>query len=526
MSSSYIPAISSSHVSNNFSKSTRTMHCINLLLISFTTFWIAAAETENLVFPDDLTIGVSGAAYQIEGAWNHSDKGESTWDSWTHKKKHLIYDQQNGDIACDSYHKYKEDIAISKDIGFNHHRLSLSWTRILPTGYSNNISKDGIEYYKNVIDEIRNKGMEPYVTIYHWDHPEYFNQYGGWLNELMVDFYVDFATVVFKELGSRVKFWTTINEPNNYCINAYGQENYAPGMRLQEKGAYICGHNMLKAHAKTYHIYNKLFRANQGGKIGIVIPCRGNFPANLNDTESAMIAFQFDCGWMANPIFSKDGDYPKIMKERIYDNSILEGFQKSHLPSFSPEEVATIRGSSDYFGLNYYTSRLCTSMPKTDETGWYQMSGVKVFVNSAWKKALPSWAYIVPEGLGLVLRKIKEEYENPEVHILENGYADDGTLYDIPRIEFYYSHMREVFLAKNHGCNIKSYSVWSLLDNFEWDRGYTEKFGIVHVDFNHINRTRTQKLSSIWLKKILKNRILENYNVFNQFLKEANNEKD
>ncbi|KAF7988249.1 hypothetical protein HCN44_007781 [Aphidius gifuensis] len=499
------------------------MICINVILIFFTLLRIAVAKKNNFAFPGDLTIGVSGAAYQIEGAWNASDKGESTWDSWTHKKRHLIFDQQNGDIACDSYHKYKEDIAIAKDIGFNHHRLSLSWARILPTGFSNKISKDGIQYYKNVIDEIRKQGMEPFVTIYHWDHPEYFNNYGGWLNELMVDFYVDFARVVFRELGSRVKFWTTINEPNNYCHNAYAQESYAPGMRLKEKGAYICGHNMLKAHAKTYHMYNQLFRAEQGGKIGIVIPCRGNFPANSNDTESPMIAFQYDCGWMANPIFSKDGDYPKVMKERIYENSILEGFSRSELPSFSLEEIATIRGSSDYFGLNYYTSRVCASMPKTNGTGWYQDSGVQVSVDRAWKKGLPSWAYIVPEGLGLVLRKIKDEYENPEVHILENGYADEGTVNDTQRIEFLYSHMKEVILAKNDGCNIKSYSVWSLLDNFEWDRGYAEKYGIVHVDFNHENRTRTPKLSAKWLKKILKNRILEYHDVHNETLKKANN---
>ncbi|XP_063993310.1 myrosinase 1-like [Diachasmimorpha longicaudata] len=462
------------------------------------------AEDIYLRFPPGFTIGTSSAAYQIEGGWNASDKGQSVWDAFTHEKDWIINDRSNGDIACDSYHKYKEDVDILQNIGVHHYRFSLSWTRILPTGLTNHISQDGLRYYKNLISELRSKGIEPFVTIYHWDHPEFMSRLGSWTNELMIEWLVDYARVVFRELGPSVKFWTTVNEPNNYCEQSYAGSKQAPGMDLPFFANYLCLHNLLKAHARVYQVYNEEFRAEQKGKIGIVIPCRHNFPKNENDTETAKIAFDFDCGWAANPIFSEDGDYPAVMKQRIKENSELEGLSFSRLPEFSPDWIKLIRGSSDYFGLNHYTSKMVEPVRRINGTAWYQDSGIRSFANESWPGCPTDWLRIVPEGLGGVLRDIKEAYNNTPVYILENGVSSLPGIHDYSRIDYLYSYMKSMLEAINRdGCDVKAYTVWSLLDNFEWDRGYTERFGLVEVDFNHPNRTRTPRLSTKWLRQII-----------------------
>ncbi|XP_063993314.1 myrosinase 1-like [Diachasmimorpha longicaudata] len=459
--------------------------------------------------PPGFTIGSASSAYQVEGGWNASDKGESVWDWFTHEKNELILDRSNGDIACDTYHKYKEDVAIMKDIGLKHYRFSLSWTRILPKGHSHYISKTGLQYYHNLIDELLKNEIEPMVTIYHWDHPEFMGRYGSWTNSLMVDWFADYARVVFKELGPKVKFWITVNEPNNYCEQSSGGKRQAPGMDLPFSGSYLCLHNLLKAHARAYHIYDEEFRPSQKGQIGIVMPCRHNFPETEADSEAAKIAFEFDCGWSAHPIFSKEGDYPEVMKKRIRRNSELEGLPFSRLPKFTRYWIDMIRGSSDYFGLNHYTSKMVKALPRKKGSPYVQDSGVRVFLNDSWEISPTDWLAVVPEGLGGVLRDIKEAYDNPPVYVLENGVSSYATINDYNRIEFLYGYMKSMLEAINRdGCNVKVYTVWSLLDNFEWDRGYSERFGLLQVDFNDPNRTRTPRLSTRWLKEVIAKREL------------------
>lgn len=463
-----------------------------------------------LKIPPNFYFGVSTASYQIEGGWNASDKGVNVWDWWTHEKPSAISDRSNGDVACDSYHKYKEDVALLKDLGVNHYRISLSWSRILPNGFANVVSKSGIQYYKNLLDDLKTAGIEPMVTLYHFDHPHILEELGGWTNELMATWFADYASVVFRELGDRVKIWMTVNEPNILCNGAYQDGNNAPGKNMSGVGPYLCVHNMIKAHAKAYHIYNDEFRQSQKGKIGTVFPCGSNYPIYANDTESADISFQYECGWVGHTIFTDEGDYPAVMKERIAENSKLEGYSKSRLPEFTKEEIDYIRGTADFLGLNHYSSLMVEPAPKLSNTPWHKDIGIITSYNASWPHTASDWLRVVPQGLGDVLRKLKSEYNNLPIYITENGYPDRGTsLMDTKRIEYFHDYLREMLIAVNRdGCNVQGYSAWSFLDSFEWNKGYTEQFGMIRIDFTSQNRTRTPKLSYSWYKELLRTRKL------------------
>ncbi|XP_043285799.1 myrosinase 1-like isoform X2 [Venturia canescens] len=466
--------------------------------------------SEHMKFPPDFILGVAGAAYQIEGGWNASDKGINVWDEYTHRNPSPIQDGSNGDVACDSYHKYKEDVELLGDLGVGYYRISLSWSRILPTGFPNKVSHDGIQYYKNLLDELKTKGIKPLVTIYHWDHPAILEEMGGWTNELMVTWFADYARVIFNELGDRVEIFATLNEPTSYCTRPSDEPQISPGTALPGISPYICMHNSLKAHAKVYHMYDKEYRKQQNGKIGIVLGCANAYPKNSNDTETPEVYFSFFCGWAADPIFSESGDYPEVMKNRIGENSKMEGYPRSRLPAFTQDEINYIRGSADYIGLNHYSSVLTEPAPKSNTTLWYRDHGVYTSFNASWPRSASSWLRVVPQGFGHLLRILKNRYNNFPVYVLENGFSDDGTsLNDTQRIQYLHDYIKELLLAVNRDkCPVKGYFVWSLLDNFEWNDGYKFRFGIVNVDFQKSDRPRTPKQSFEWVKQLIRTREL------------------
>ncbi|XP_044019255.1 myrosinase 1-like [Aphidius gifuensis] len=450
------------------------------------------ATDTGIKIPENFAIGAGVSAYQVEGAWNVDDKGESNYD------RRFANNTQNGTVACDFYHKYKEDIQIAKDIGLKHFRISLSWTRILRTGRLHHISKAGIQFYHNVIDEIRANGMEPIVTIYHWDHPLFFDQFDSWLDEQMINFFADYARVVFQNFGPKVKFWTTINEPNLYCSRILRSR-----VNASEERKFRCGYTMLKAHAKVYHLYDEEFRASQHGKIGISNACQPAIPADLQSRSCRFTAFDDECGWALNPIFSEKGDWPESIKSLYYGNR--------KLPSFTPEEIKYIRNTSDYLGLTYYTADLCQNVPNYN---WRTNRSLQMskFKNRTWEQEDGSFVYTAPEGLRLLLNTIKKEYNNPLVYILENGCPNNQGLNDVRKINYLYSHMKEAILAREvDGCNVEKYMVWSFLDSFEWRNGFSKKWGLVQVDFNSANLTRTPRLSAKWLKKVITDRELIEY---------------
>ncbi|KAJ8963824.1 hypothetical protein NQ314_005355, partial [Rhamnusium bicolor] len=432
----------------------------------------------NKSFPDSFLFGTATASYQIEGGWDADGKGENIWDRLTHTQPELIKDGNSGDIACDSYHKYKEDVALLKALGVNHYRFSLSWSRILPTGFIYHVNEAGVNYYRNLIKELKDNDIEPLVTIFHWDTPQPIHEVGGFPSEFIVDYFADYARLVFELFGNDVKYWLTFNEPKQICHDGYGTAAKAPIIASNGIGEYLCTHNLLKAHAKAYHIYDEEFRPTQNGQVSIVIDTPWYEPDSDSpeDIVAAETRIQFAFGWYANPIFN--GDYPEIMKTRIADRSRLEGFGSSRLPEFTPEEIAYINGTYDYLGLNSYASYLV--------------------------KAVTPW------GMRKLLKWVKDTYNNPAIIITENGYSDNGTYGDDSIRKNYYqtylSNIRDAMVYDE--VNVFGYTVWSLLDNMEWMMGYTEKFGLHHIDFDSPNRTRTPKPSAEYYKNIIATRCL------------------
>ncbi|XP_045540550.1 myrosinase 1-like [Papilio machaon] len=261
-------------------------------------------------FPSGFIFGAATAAYQIEGAWNVSDKGESIWDRFVHTNPGAVKNKENGDVAADSYHNWQQDIDIASDIGLHFYRFSVSWPRLLPTGFINIKSEDGKNYYNKLIDGLLAKGIEPVVTLYHWDLPQPIQDLGGWTNPLIADYFADYANYVFSLFGDRVKTWITINEAISVCDFAYNSGVIAPGIQEPIYGTYLCNKHILIAHAKAYRIYEKYYRPSQHGKVSFANNLLWIEPLTPADEELAELGLQHSAGRYSHPIYSKKGGWP------------------------------------------------------------------------------------------------------------------------------------------------------------------------------------------------------------------------
>ncbi|XP_072400061.1 myrosinase 1-like [Diabrotica undecimpunctata] len=486
------------------------MKFLVLVLIIGASF---AEDVSNKKFPSDFLFGVATAAFQIEGAWNEDGKSPSIWDAAIHANSSIIANSDNADITCDSYHKFKEDIAILKELGVSHYRFSLAWTRILPDGIGK-INDAGVAYYKNLIKELKANNIEPFVTLYHWDLPDTLQQpgKGGFLNISVVQWFEEYARVCFSLFGDDVKYWATFNEPIAVCNGGYASGLVPPLIRSEGIKEYVCVYHLLLAHARAWHVYDEEFRQKQRGKISIVLNTHSFLPATNSEADivAAETKFQFMLGLYANPIFV--GDFPDIVKKRIAARSTAEGRKASRLPSFSKEEAEYIKGTHDYFGLNVYSAYLVNSIPDppvTDPPTNWGDAGVNIFQPADWESTSSDHTKVVPWTIRPLLNWLKDHYNNPGIFITENGYpSHDGSQDDrrIYYIKGYLSHIRDTMEQDN--VTVLGYTVWTLMDNFEWTAGYTQKFGLYEVNFNDPNRTRTARPSVDFYKKTIKTRCL------------------
>ncbi|KAJ8709812.1 hypothetical protein PYW08_009816 [Mythimna loreyi] len=467
-------------------------------------------------FPDDFLFGTATASYQIEGGWDADGKGENIWDYMTHTNPTVIKDESNGDIAANSYHNYKRDVEMMRELGLDAYRFSLSWARILPNGLDNEINPAGIEFYNNYINEMLKYNIEPMITLYHWDLPQKLQELGGIANPFFTEWFEAYARVVFENFGDRVKLFITFNEPREICFQGYGSDLKAPILNSTAIGTYLCAKNLVLAHAKAYHLYNKEFKPTQKGQCGITISVNWFGPAtdSAEDQLAAEIKRQGEWGIYAHPIFSSEGGFPKEFSERVAEKSAQQGYSFSRLPEFTEEEKALARGASDFFGVNHYTARLVSateyksvvpvpSHPDDIDVGLYAPDD--------WATSASAWLNLAPNSIYNALTHLKEKYNNPVFYITENGWSSDPNsgLIDDDRITYYRASMESLLDCLDDGVNLKGYMAWSLMDNFEWMQGYTERFGLYHVDFEDPARKRTPRKSAFVYKHIIKHRFVD-----------------
>ncbi|CAH2050920.1 unnamed protein product, partial [Iphiclides podalirius] len=469
---------------------------------------VTARADAKICFPPHFMFGVATAAYQIEGAWNASGKGESIWDRYTHSHPERIFDHRNGDVATDSYHQFKEDVRILAELGVQHYRFSISWPRVLPTGMSNDVNEDGVSYYSRLIDELRANDIEPVVTMYHWDLPQALQDLGGWTNPIIADYFADYAKVLFEHFGDRVKVWFTFNEPLSFCGQGYGGLD-APGSNSSGLEDYMCGHNVLRAHAAAYRMHQALFGGR--GALGIVLDFAWMEPATTSkeDQRAAETAREFTFGWFAHPIFSPEGDYPPVMRQRIDAMSKRQNFPRSRLPSFTAAEVQAIRGSADLLGLNHYTTYLVArgSGGVRRQPSFANDMGVLITQKKEWPRSNSTWLRVVPWGFRRALNHVRREY-GPPVLVTENGVSSTRGLKDWRRTRYLSAYLRALHAAMADGCRVIGYTCWSLMDNFEWTRGFSERFGLYEVDYESPDRKRTPRMSANYYAKLARTRCL------------------
>ncbi|XP_047313951.1 beta-glucosidase 12-like [Impatiens glandulifera] len=471
-------------------------------------------------FPPGFIFGAGSSSYQYEGAASEGGKGPSIWDTYTHKHPERIADGSNGDVAVDFYHRYKGDVQLMKEMGIDAFRFSIAWPRIIPSGkQSDGVNQQGIDFYNNLINEILANGLKPYVTLFHWDVPQALeDEYGGFLSPKIVDDYLDFINICFKEFGDRVKHWFTLNEPRTFSFGGYTNGMLAPGRcsswtQLNCSGGdsgtepYLVSHNLLLAHASGIKLYRDKYQKYQNGKIGITLESQWAVPFSKTklDLEAAFRSIDFEFGWFMDPI--TNGDYPHSMRLLVGDR----------LPKFTKEQSKMLKGSFDFLGLNYYTTNYASYAPDQSNNvniSYLTDSQVNLTTSRDGKligsPAASSWLFVYPKGIWDMILYIKKKYNNPVMYITENGMDDpnnatlplEQALDDTKRIAFYSSHLFYVKKAIEDGANVKGFFAWSLFDDFEWNSGYTIRFGLYFVDFKN-GLKRYPKHSALWFKKFL-----------------------
>ncbi|KAK2648252.1 hypothetical protein Ddye_015741 [Dipteronia dyeriana] len=475
-------------------------------------------EIRRCDFASDFLFGASSAATQIEGSAKDGGRGPSIWDAFVQKYPGGIRDGSNK--AIDSYRRYKEDLKLLKDLGVDSYRFSISWTRILPNGsLSGGVNQEGIYHYNSLINELIKYGIKPFVTILHFDSPQALEKkYGGPLSRSFVDDFKDYTEILFRTFGDRVKNWITINEP--LIVAKYGYDlGFPPQVRCTDRKTckagnsstepYIVAHNLLLAHATAFRLYTEKFQKKQGGQIGLTLLGQYYEPysESSDDKAAAKRAMDFELGWFAEPLVY--GDYPRIMREIV----------KDRLPTLSAEEKKLIKGSFDFIGINYYTSRYAKNIPidlratpisfSADES--VNITADKNGVLMGPRAEGTRFIYIYPQGLQKILEFIKKEYQNPTIYITENGVTEkrndslpvNVALKDQHRINYVVQHLYRIRKAIENGVNVKGYFYWSIFDDFEWIDGYLARFGLYYIDYKN-NLTRIPKNSIRWYKGFLK----------------------
>ncbi|XP_062145524.1 beta-glucosidase 11 isoform X1 [Alnus glutinosa] len=458
-------------------------------------------------FPPGFVFGSGTSAYQVEGAANEDGRTPSVWDTFAQAGN---AHGATGEVACDEYHKYKEDVQLMADTGLGAYRFSISWSRLIPNGRGP-INPKGLQYYNNLINELVSQGIQPHVTLQNYDFPQALeDEYGGWVSRKIVKDFTAYADVCFREFGDRVSYWTTVNEPNVSVLGGY-DTGFAPPQRCSPPfGAnycsrgnsstepYIAIHHILLAHASAARLYKRKYQEKQHGFIGLSI--YGWWFVPLTDTKEDAIAtqraFEFFIGWILDPLVF--GDYPKTMKENV----------GSRLPAFTNHESKQVKGSVDFIGVVHYFSIFAKDNSNSLKMEYRDFNMDAAVQLIPMQDNLSLEFPIAPWGLQGLLEYVKQVYGNPPIYIYENGQRmqRNSTLDDIPRVKYMHGYLGGVLDALRNGSNTRGYFTWAFLDVFELLDGYDSSYGLYYVDLDDPDLKRYPKLSAKWYSQFLKGR--------------------
>jgi beta-glucosidase len=433
--------------------------------------------TDSLHFPPNFTWGVATSAFQIEGAASLDGKGPSIWDTFCRERAN-IKDSSDGDVACDHYHRYRDDVALMASLGVDAYRFSMAWSRVQPDG-KGAWNEAGFAFYERLLDALAEKGIAAHLTLYHWDLPQGLQDGGGWLSRDTAYRFADYAREVVRRFGDRLATIATHNEPWCSANLGYGNAQFAPGV-ADAKAAIQVSHHLLLSHGLAMRAMRA---AGTKARLGIVLNQWTADPATDSAADRALAELEYarSVQWFMDPIFK--GRYPEMALRAHGANA----------PVVHAGDMETIHQPIDYLGVNYYFRAWCSAedppLPAPAQLGVTDMG---------WE--------IYPQGLTELLVKLNGEYALPPVYIMENGMAsveavEAGAVLDAPRIDFVSRHLEAMQLAMDQGVDVRGYFLWSLLDNFEWNSGYTKRFGIVYVDY--LTQQRIPKASALWYQDLI-----------------------
>lgn len=443
-------------------------------------------------FQKNFLWGAASASYQVEGAWKADGKGLNVWDACAFEKGRVLHGE-TGQTACEHYYRYREDVALMKEMGLKAYRFSINWARVIPDG-TGAVNEAGLQFYSNLVDELLAAGIEPFVTLFHWDYPEALHQRGGWLSKESPLWFEEYTKVIVDALSDRVQYWITVNEPQIFIHLGYQTGVFAPFEKHGRKEMAQMAHHVLLSHGRAVRVIRE--HAVKKPTVGFAFTAPSVTP--LSNSEQAIEAareetfcvtgfgqdsFLLSNSFWADPIFF--GDYPKDAYELLGED----------MPIMREEDRELITAPVDFFGANIYQSMVSETGPDEYADNCYV----------GCPRTMTGWA-ITPEVLYWSARFMTERYKKPFL-ITENGMAgmdfvyEDGCVHDPQRIEYMRRYIRELKRAAEEGIDIMGYFAWSVMDNFEWASGYDMRFGLIYIDY--LTQKRTRKDSSYWYQNII-----------------------
>jgi beta-glucosidase len=436
-------------------------------------------------FPADFTFGVASSAYQIEGAVAEDGRGASIWDAFSHQPGRTA-NGETGDVACDHYHRWREDVDLMRRLGVGAYRFSVSWPRILPEGIGR-VNEPGIAFYEHVVDRLLENGISPVLTLYHWDLPLALQERGGWSHPSAAEWFADYAGLLADRLGDRVGTWLTINEPQVFAFTGHARGRHAPGLAYWPTALRVA-HAALEAHAAAAR---RIRAAVAGARVGVALDLNLVEPATPSDAdrEAAARHRAIQQDWFLDPLFGRG--YPEVALRAHTEAGHLDG----------EEQPAPAHGGLDFIGLNYYARELVAADPAAP-------FGLRAVRAGGVPRTGMGWE-VYPDGLRQVLARLHRDYAPPAIVVTENGASfpetapgDGGPIDDAERTAYLAAHVAAAAQALEEGVPLTGYFAWSLLDNFEWEKGFGQRFGIVHVDY--ATQRRTVKASGEWYASLIR----------------------